>query len=280
MVDVLEVIEEAYRLYKEKWGSVIVAFAVIFLIGLVFGLANFILNIFSEICKGVQSNILLVLLCISPTIFQMVLSAIDGLLNIVVMMAVIKPLDEMASGKPISYWMDHFVPQLFNGIVIMSLRILVMVVCLVPAFIILFSDVAVLDTLKSNSSSLNTVIGGGGLLVFVILIILGVVAMAVINFLLMFLEVEAVLRGGGIINEVRNSVNIVKNNLGDALIYSVIWWLIGIAVSILTVMLMCTLCLAPVAFVIQPFVVEPVSLLSKVMLWRRFGGISSKDSAG
>jgi hypothetical protein len=64
------------------------------------------------------------------------------------------------------------------------------------------------------------------------------------------------------------SAKLVANNLVDVVVFSLVWFVISIAVGILTVVMVCTVCLMPVAYLIAPMIVMPIELLSKITLWR------------
>jgi len=283
VVEVLDVIREAYWAYRASWRSVITAFLVILLIGIVFGIANFFIGLPRQFLCDSNNLIILLLFCIAPQLLQYILNFINGLINLMVTMAVIKPLDEMASGNKISEWAGHFSKQLVNSILVMVFRAVVTIVCFAPAIIVLITNMSVLFALgslsKSNNSNLalfGDLVGGvlvafGGLAVLIIVLIAGFIVLAILNFLLMFLEVEMILGKNGILQAGVKSTKLVAGNFWDALIFSIVWYSIIGGLSMLTLLLMCTcaFCLMPLVSIIGSLILSPVELSSKIVLWRK-----------
>jgi hypothetical protein len=268
MVDILRLIEDAYELYKERWRGVITAFVVIFLIALVFGILNFIISLPGQfLCNGKESVIIALLFCISPQIIQNVLNFISSLIDIMVTMAVMKPMDEMAGGKTISGWTGHFSKQVVNSILVILLRVIVSLICFAPMIIIIILNISVLVA-WGNSTNFGTLLTGG-LLIFFLVLLVCMAIFTIANFLLTFLEVEVVLGRNGVLQAGVKSAKLVANNLVDVLVYSIIWFLISIGLGVVVLLLMCTVCLLPVAYLIGPLIVVPIELLSKIMLWRK-----------
>ncbi|NYZ79256.1 hypothetical protein H0N99_03855 [Candidatus Micrarchaeota archaeon] len=268
MVDMIRIIEDSYELYKEKWRSVITAFAVVFLIALVFGIVNFVISLPGQlgVCE-VKNALILLVFCISPYILQYILGFVNSLINLMVTMAVIGPMDEMAGGKAISSWTSKFPKQLVNSILVILFRTILAVICFGPIVILVILNISALVAL-GNNKNIGVLLGGG---LIIILMVLGVciLVFAILNFLLMFLEIEVVLGGSGVLQAGIKSAKLVTSNLWDVLAYAVVWFVIGIAVGILTLLVMCTVCLLPLAYVITPLIVAPIELLSKVILWRK-----------
>jgi hypothetical protein len=268
MVDVIKIIEDSYELYKEKWGSVITAFVVVFLIALAFGVINFIISLPGKLGVCNFNNTLIILIfCISPYILQYVLGFVNGLIDLMVTMAVIGPMDEMAGGKAISDWTGKFKKQLVNSILVILLRTVMTIICFVPIAIVLILNISVLAALANNKNI--GILFGGGLIIFVMILAVCALVFAILNFLLTFLEVEIVLGGNGVLQAGIKSAKLVTSNLWDVLAYALIWFVIGIVVGVVTVIMTCTVCLLPLAYVISPFIVAPIGLLSKVILWRK-----------
>ena len=268
MVDVVKVISDAYELYRENWRSVITAFGVLFLISLVFGLVNFFAQLPGNfICDGAKNIWLLLIFCISPAILQSFLGIVNGLLSVIITMAVIKPMDEMALGKTISNWTGHFSKQFVNAILVILLRTAVFLISFAPLIFVVILNISALAALQGSKNF--GILLGGGLLTILLTLVLGIVVSTILNFLLMFLEVEIVLGEGNIFKAAMKSASVVKNNLVDVILWGVVWFLIQIAVVVVTILVACTLCLLPVAYLITPLIVEPIGLLSKVILWRR-----------
>jgi hypothetical protein len=271
MVDTIKIIKDAYDIYKENWRSVITAFVVIFLIGLVFGVINFFASLPEQfICNGKENILIVLIFCISPQILQYILGLINGLISLVITMAVIKPLDEITSGKTISSWASNFSKQLVNAVLVILLRTILLIVSFGPVVAILVLNISILIALR-NSSNVG-VLFGGGLVVFFIVLAVCLLVFTILSFLLMFLEIEIVLGGSGIMEAGVKSAKLVTSNLGVVVVYALIWFLINIVVGLLTVLLICTICLLPLAYLIHPLLVTPIELLSKIILWRRLKG--------
>jgi hypothetical protein len=268
MVDVIRIIEDSYELYKEKWRGVITAFAVIFLIALIFGIMDFVISLPGQlgVCE-VKNALILLVFCISPYILRYILGFISGLIDIMVTMAVIGPMDEMAGGKAISSWTSNFTKQLVNSVLVILLRTILAVICFGPIVIAVILNISALVALGNNKNI--GILFGGGLIIFLMVLAVCFLVFAILNFLLMFLEIEVVLGGSGVLQAGIKSAKLVTSNLGDVLAYAIVWFVIGIAVGILTLLVMCTLCLLPLAYLIAPFIVAPIELLSKVILWRK-----------
>jgi hypothetical protein len=268
MVDIIKIIEDSYKLYKEKWRSVITAFIVIFLIAIFFGIINFVISLPGQfgVCN-VKNALILLVFCISPYILQYVLGFINGLIDLMVTMAVIGPMDEMAGGKAISDWTGKFTKQFVNSILVIILRTVLAVICFGPILIAVILNVSLLAAL-SNSNDIGILFGGGLLL---LLMFAGVcfLVFAILNFLLTFLEIEVVLGGSGVLQAGIKSAKLVTSNFWDVLTYALVWFVIGIAVGVVTLLVMCTICLLPLAYIIAPLIVSPIELLSKVILWRK-----------
>lgn len=271
MVDVLNIINTAYLLYKENWRSVITAFAFIFAIAFIFGIINFVVQLpGSLICDEntpFAKNVFFVLLfCVSPAVFQIITGAIEGLITIVVHMAVLKPLDEMAVGKPISSWTFGFINNVSNAILVIILRTVLLGVCFAPFVLALIPAIPSLVASKNESAFMA---GGAALL---LTLLLGIVLSLIFNFFLTFLEIEIAVGGSGILDAVSNSTRLVLSNFLDVLIFDALWFLIGIGTGIVTFIIACTICLLPLAWLVPPFIVQPIQLLSTVILWRRLKG--------
>jgi len=270
MVDVLNVINTAYELYKEKWRSVVTAFAVVFVITFIFGVINFVAQLPGNfICDEnspfqTQNTLLILVFCVSPAILQRTTEVLTSLISLLITMAVLKPMDEIAAGKPVSSWTVHFPKQILNAILVILFRAIVLAVCFIPFMLTLIPVIPVLIASKNNFAFLA---GGGAVLLLTLL--LGFLLSLVLNFLLSFLEIEIVIGENGILDAVSKSARLVINNFLDVLLFSLLWVFIGLGVGIVTFFIACTICLLPIAWLIPAFIVQPIKLLSKVILWRR-----------
>lgn len=268
MADVLKVITDSYEAYRDNWKKLITAFVVIFLFALILGIIQLVGRISQDtICKASQNTWVIIIFCLSPLVLQYGLGIIGGLLNTLITMAVIEPIDEIESGKTPSDWTKHFSPQLVNAILVMILRFLLTVIIYAPLIVVVIVSVPALVAF-GNSSNIAMLLGGG-LLMLVVTLAVCTVVWSTAMFLLTFLEVEVVLGGHGALDAGVKSARLVRDNLWDVLIFSIAWYFIRIAMGVLNILFLCTCVLIPLMFVIDPFIVEPIELMSKVMLWRR-----------
>jgi hypothetical protein len=268
VVDVIGVVQDSYELYKESWRKVVTAFIVIFLIGVIAAIVNFAARLSEDtVCKVANNPMLVLLFCLSPVVLQLVLGVVGGLISNLITIAVIIPVDEIVSKKTVSNWTKHFSPQLLNAIKVMVVRALISLIIFAPVIVLVIGSISALVALKNNANP--TLLLGGGLLLIVILLIVSVIVWSIAMFLLTFLEIEIVLGGGGVFSAISRSANLVKENFADVFVFSILWFFIRYAMGILNLLLMCTVCLIPLAFAIPSFVVEPIELMSKVELWRK-----------
>jgi len=276
VADVLGVIEEAYEKYKTSWKSVILAFAVIAIIAIIFGLADFLLRLPGELlCDKAQNTLVVLLFCISPVILQYVLNFINGLISLTITMSVIGPLDDVANDRTVSSWVTNFPKQFVNALLVILLRFAVAIVCFAPLLILAVLNISLLVAV-SQSKNIGALVFSGGLIVLIIVGIVCVAIFTLVNFLLSFLEIEMVLGRAGIVGAAKKSARLVMGNLADMIVYSMLWFVIGLGVGLLTIVLACTICLLPVAWLIPSLIVAPIQWLSAIILWRRLGGSSEK----
>jgi len=275
MADVLGVIEEAYEKYKAGWRSVIWAFAVIAIIAIIFGLVDFLLRLPGEfLCDKAQNTLVILLFCISPVILQYVLNFINGLISLMITMSVIRPLNDVANGRAVSNWVTNFPKQFVNALLVILLRFVIAIVCFAPVVILAVLNISLL--VAAIQSKNMGALFAGSLIVLIIVAVVCIVIFAIISFLLSFLEIEMVLGGAGIVAAATRSARLVRGNPADMIVYSILWFVIGFGVGLLTILIACTICLLPVAWLIPPLIVAPIQWLSAVILWRRLGGSSEK----
>ncbi|QLJ53341.1 MAG: hypothetical protein Sv326_1166 [Candidatus Fermentimicrarchaeum limneticum] len=273
MVDVFRIITEAYELYRENWRSVVTAFGVVFVITLAFGIINLFAQLPGNFICGedspfeTQNALLILIFCISPVILQMILGIVDRLLGVLIAMAVITPMDEMATGKPISNWMGHFSRQIVNAVLVILARLVVTLVSFAPLIAAILLNLSALIALRQSQNF--GLLLGGGLIIILLACAVSIAAFIILDFLLLFLEMEMVLGGGSVLNAAARSAKLVYANRGDVVVYSLLWFVIGIGVAIATFIIACTICLLPLAWLIPAFVVQPIQLLSGIILWRR-----------
>ena len=275
MVDIAAIIGDAFELYKERWRDVVMPFLVLFIIAIAFGLVSFGLSFTSRtVCENTDNPYILLALCYVPQILQYVLGMIEGLVQVIVIMAALVPLWELVSGGKVSDWSGHLGKQLFNAIKVIVLRTLLTLAVVLPLIVFIILNIAVIIAAVQSGGGLSGLMTLGGLAVLIGVVVAAVVLMIVINFLLTFLEIEMAVGGKGMLEAIGASYGRVMSNLVPCFLFNLVWWLLGISISILTqVLICCTLCLAyPVAIIITPLIVAPVMWISKLMLWKELGG--------
>lgn len=273
MVDIAGVISEAFALYKEKWKEVIVPFVVLFVISIIFAVLDSGLSVVSDaLCDAAGNPYLLLVLCYAPEIMRYALGLIEGLVSLVVIMAVLRPLWELVEGVKVSEWTVHLGNQFVNAVKVILLRFALTVVAFLPLGVFIVLNIAAIVAAVKLAQGLAGILLLGGLAVMLALGLLTVILLIIINFLLTFLEIEMVVGGKGLLSALQASYGMVASNLVGVFLFNLVWWLIGIALGLITLALCCTLCLAPLALAIRPFIVTPVEWTSRLTLWRELGG--------
>ena len=278
MVDVVQVISDAFSTYREKWREVIVPFLVLFAIAFVFGLASFGLSMTRQFACDSDNPYILLGLCLAPQIVQMLMAMVESFVGLVVIMAVLFPLWELAQGKKASVWTEYLGPQLFNAIKVILLRLALTIIAALPIVIFVVLEIGIIIATLKAGGGLGGILAMGSIFVFLLVILVTVVLMMVINFLLTFLEIEVVINRRGVIAAMRASYERVVSNLLGVFLFNVVWWLLGLGVGILTLALVCTLCLAPIGWMISPLIVTPVMWISRLLLWKELGGAKAKKA--
>ncbi len=275
MVDIAQVISDAFELYKERWRDVVVPFLVLFVIAIVFGLVSFGLSLTSKtVCKNAVNPYILIALCYVPQIMQYAFGIVEGLVQFIVILAVLIPLWELISGAKVSDWSVHLGEQLLNAIKVIVLRTALMLLVILPLIVFVILNLTLIVAAMNSGGGLSGLVTFGGFAVLVGVIVAAVVLMIVINFLLTFLEIEMVVGGKGLLGAIGASYGRVMANVVPCFLFNLVWWLLQIAIGLLTtVLICCTLCLAyPVAIIVSPLIVAPVMWISKLMLWKELGG--------
>lgn len=279
MVDIAGVIGDAFALYKERWREVVMPFLVLFVIAIIFGLVNFGLSMASQVtCENTTNPYILLALCYAPQILQFVLGVIEGFVGLVIIMAALMPLWELVSGAAISDWKEHFSRQIFNAIKVILLRTLLTLIVVLPLIVFIVLNIAVIVAAVQGGGGLQGLLTLGSIALLIGVIAAAAVVMMIINFLLTFLEIEMVVGGKGVFEAMGASYGRVMSNFVACFLFNLVWWLLGIAIGILTqVLVCCTLCIAyPLAIIISPLIVAPVMWISKIMLWKELGGGAEK----
>lgn len=282
MANVIGTITGAFDAYSENWRKVVVPFAVLVAIGFVFWLVTLGISLVSEgVCKVADDPYVLIAFCYFPQVIEWISGIVQELVGLIVIMAVLVPLWEIANRKPMSSWTEHAGRQLFNALKVIVVRLGLSLVIFSPLIIFIALNIAgiiaVVESVPADADQvivITALVGSLGMVVAAI--ILSIVLGMFLNFFLTFFEIEVAVGGKGIVEAVQSSANMVLANFLDTLVFNILWWAIGMSVSILVLFLFCTVCLIPVAFLFSPLVVVPIMWLSKLLLWKEFGGGSEK----
>ena len=292
MKDVTDVIVSAFNLYKENYRKIITAFiaiiAISVLISLLYFPLRFSLSLNEMACdvsgaQGHEGNIVSSaasnMLCETLKFTSLIEHGLDwitALLVLIVILSVMKPLEEIVSSKKqVSEWTSHISFQLSNSIKLFVFDTLIGLVTFVPTILLLLivvpDAVSLFFSITSGQGS-EELIGPISKLVlksFAVLII-GVLTGALLGILcavlFTFVHVELALENKGIISAARSSVELFRNNMGQVILFHIIWLLIGIVAAVMTFLTCC------MAFFVAPIVsylmILPVRLLSEIILWK------------
>lgn len=277
MASVLNLISEAFALYRESWKKVVVPFVVLLAIAVIFGLVSFGISLVSQVvCPNTDNLYLLLALCYAPQIFQNLLGMVEQLVGLVVVMAVLAPLWGLVSGKKMGDWKGNLGSQFLNAIKVVIVRFVLTMVALAPLIVFIAINIVAIVAIVQSGSGFGGLAAVGGIAIILVVLLVTVILMMIVSFLLTFFEIEVAVGGKGVFDAIGASYGLVTANLAEAFIFNLAWWLLGIAIAIFTVFLACTICLAPVAMVLSPLVIVPVMWISRLMLWREFGGPGKK----
>ena len=253
----INAIADAIVLYAREWKQIIVPFGVIFLISLLFGILNLGLSfIFNIVWMGYA------------------ISFIERLIDLIIIMAALNPLMELVEKNRItSDWICYLGSKLVDIIKVMLFRFVITILIVLPVIIIvLLNAAAVLAAVQSIKTigisglfvTLETVFGIIGIAVLIMIVIA-----VVVNVLLIFLEMEVIVAGKGLISAAKSSFALVKSNPLGVLLFILLWGIIEILVVLpIHILFICTVCLIPVAFAITPLVITPIMWISKLILWK------------
>jgi hypothetical protein len=186
-------------------------------------------------------------------------------------MAVLNPLWCIIEGGEITHdWTWHLRSQWFNALKIALLRLILTLLVFLPLVAVVILDLAVVFAAAEamKNEGLGGLLGVSGVIVLIGAVVVSVALMAIVNFLLTFLEIEVAVAGKGIASAAKSSFALVTSDLLGVFLFNLVWWLLGITVGFVMVLLCCTLCLAPVALVLQPLVITPVEWISKLIFWK------------
>lgn len=248
------------------------AFGVLLAIGILFSLFSVAIS-FSEaaidavICDK-ATNPFIQLACLFPDAVDYALGFAEYLISIMIVLAVMKPLHEISKGEKVSNWTSHVQLQLPNSIKIMIFRTLLDIAVLAPLLIFIALNITFFLTFaKQVSTNGITAIVIADIIAFAAIIIATIIVAIITTFMLVFLEVEIALTGKGLQNAAKNSFNLVKNNFVAVLAFLLLWFAVSIVVAVVTLIMACTCCLLPAAIALEALIVQPVYLLSTIMLW-------------
>ncbi|MEM3030665.1 MAG: hypothetical protein QXH27_02915 [Candidatus Micrarchaeia archaeon] len=272
MPDVLRAIIDAFELWKNNWQKFITAYIILFVIGLVFGVIDFLIGFFQNALCSSEDPAAFLALCVFPQLIPYVFGALKGFLSLIIALAVIRPFYELSERKPVSDWAGHFLPQLSNAIKILILRFAVSLAAFTPIGVVLALNLSALLALAASGAkgpAFLSVLPTVALVSFIASALFGIVFLFIANFLLTFLEIEVVLSRPDVIRAAGASLALVKQNLLDVFIFGLVWAGVGFGVGVLSLFLCATIVLIPVIFLIQSFVLAPVYTLSSILLWKQ-----------
>ena len=270
VADVLKSISGAFELYKDNWQKFILAYAVILLLGLISSGISLLADLSRDVfCKS-NSPLVVLSLCTFPQISSYALDMVFSLIGTVITFAVLLPFYELSKGKQASDWAGHFFPQLFNAVKVILFRFIISLLIFSPVIAWVFLNLGALLALKPSDIGLPLLLGS--LSVLILLIILSAIVSFIVSILLSFLEVEVVISRRGVFDAASASIRLVKANFLDVFVFGLVWFAISAVVGIASLFLACTLCLLPVVWLIEPFLLAPVYTLSSLLLWQSLGG--------
>jgi hypothetical protein len=267
-VQILDVIQGAVELYRARWRDIIIPFLAIFAIGIILGGTAFLLSFFHGILA----------------ILGGLIGVAGGWISVFIIVATLVPISEFLEGKSPSNFVDYIPRQALNSVLIIILRAAATLASFIPLALAIAlnvaATVALLGAIMSPGASRWAGIAavGGFAIVFFLGALMSVILALLVNFFLTFLEVEVVLGNKGFVESIQSSFSLVRNNLLDVFLFDLVWWLIGIAVHTISVLLCCTIILIPVYFILTPLIVTPIEWISKVALWKELSGLPAPDA--
>lgn len=275
MLDVIEVIRKAYSFYVENYRTVFSAFVVVavieFISIIVSRLSDFYSRVVGRVCE--QSIFLYFsesfnvtcetaeFVSILLVLVNLVVSLATGFIYTVIILAVLKNLNELIEGSQASSWQSNLRSQVGNTLRLWLLSFLqsvfAFIFVFVPVILLLFLGALFIKTPDP--------------VFFIALIALAIVLVFLISviFLLFFtfVQVELVLTHRGLIEAVRNSYRIVRSHLSEVIVFHLFWIAVGV-VSFITILITCCLSIF-VAPILNNLLILPVRLCSEIMLWKR-----------
>lgn len=277
MVDVVKLITDSFELYKKNWKKFITGFGALVLIAVLIAVLQIGVSIAgSAACGRVADPNMDFIACISSDVVKYTTSTLEGIVNVVVIVALLIPLYEMVAKKQISNWTGHIVPQLGNSVKLMIFGIVKELIIIAPFAAFLIAVILPMVIAAGTGAGKQTGVAAvlpllsiGMLVLLIPALIFYIVINFAVNLFLTFLSMEMVVGEKGLFESIKSSFGIVKANFVEVFVFKVVWWLIGIPVAIITMLLACTVCLLPVALLVRPLLVEPVQIISTVDLWKQ-----------
>ncbi|MBN2013967.1 MAG: hypothetical protein JW778_02195 [Candidatus Altiarchaeota archaeon] len=283
MDDVTDAIKSGYNLYKENYNRVLSAFIAlfvfIFLVSILSMGLNFAFNLVERPCEFTPSgadflsSLVSLMVCeyTKPSFFvRTALGWLSSIVVILITLSVIKPLEETASKKNVSEWTSHLGTQFSNAVKLFFFELFVGIITILPILLFFLLWVPGTASVLSSASEeqlrvfMDNIMQG--LLVFVVGVFIVVLIETVLVLLFTFVRIELVLSNRGLMDAVRNSVEIVKNNAGKVFVFHLIWLLISLVLAVLAFFTCC------LAFIVGPAIsyllILPVRLFSEILLWR------------
>lgn len=283
MDDVIDIIKAAYKLYTKNYNRVLSAFIALFilsfLVAIVSTAINFTLALVEPQCQfpvggDMFSSVVSQMVCdyTKPSsLIKMSLSWLSSIVVILVVLSVIKPMEEIALKKGVSEWTSHLGSQLTNAVKLFFFEFFVGLVTLLPILVVALVWVPGALSIASSASGeqlrglVNDLIAQG-ILVFGVGFFFAFLLSTAFVLLFTFVRIELVLSNRGFMDAVRNSIDIFNRNRSKVFLFHFIWLLISFVLGILALLTCC------LAFIVGPaislFLVLPIRLFSEVLFWR------------
>ncbi len=268
-----QLLSEAFALYKNNWAKLVSAYVLVFIVSFFSGAIFFLINYFTLNACSTTNEILLLLFCLFPWIGAFLIAFLFSFLNTFVLLAVLKPIQQVASRSEPANWTEYFSINFFRSIVVMLTRLFIACFLAIPFILFIFLNVELLrEKFLLRLVAPVTAFFGGSLIGFPIMLFATYFAMAVANYFLMFFELEYVLNKRGVLKSLLASMNLVMLRPLDCLVFASTWWLIWLALWIGDVV---PTCFSTICHLIQLFslawalVALPIQNISLVLLWSK-----------
>ncbi len=293
MSDVLDSIESAYVLYKENHKKVLTAFLLLFFLSLIVKALSPIpllstASLFSSLgvectpsygdtMSSFESNLTCALMQHLPA--DALVTWVMALVTTIVVLCVIKPLEEIISKKKISAWRTHLKAQQLNTIRLVVLQTALTAVNIIPAIVLsafIIQDTAhtshIIDNGRNLMQPASAFLSTYARIMFTsaLSILLGFVLL-LINIILAlsltFVRVELVLTDKGLVDAIKKSINLSIKNPWSVILFHILWLITDFILWLLAVILCCTTFFIVPAFSL--LLILPIRLLSEIILWKK-----------